>query len=80
MAMMILKSINESVDQSDLIYTHRVYEFLIFELWDEEINVRKIIAVEGTSYKFLQAFFFAASEVASSTPMIFVRFISDLVR
>ena len=32
-------------------------EFLIFELWDEEINVRKIIAVEGTSYKFLQAFF-----------------------
>ena len=57
MAMMILKSINESVDQSDLIYTHRVHEFLIFELWDDEINVKKIIAVEDTSYKFLQAFF-----------------------
>ena len=57
MAMMILKSINESVDQSDLIYTYRVYEFLIFELWDDEINVKKIIAVEDTSYKFLQAFF-----------------------
>ena len=57
MAMMILKSIDESVDQSDLIYTHRVYEFLIFELWDDEINVKKIIAVEDTSYKFLQAFF-----------------------
>ena len=57
MAMMILKSIDESVDQSDLIYTYRVYEFLIFELWDDEINVKKIIAVEDTSYKFLQAFF-----------------------
>ena len=57
MAMMILKSINESVDQSDLIYTYRVYQFLIFELWDDEINVKKIIAVEDTSYKFLQAFF-----------------------
>ena len=34
-----------------------VYEFPIFELWDEEINVKKIIAVEGTNYKFLQAFF-----------------------
>ena len=52
MAMMILKSINESIDSKQW-----RCEFLIFELWDEEINVRKIIVVEGTSYKFLQAFF-----------------------
>ena len=37
MAMMILKSINESVDQSDLNYNNEYMNFLIvFELWDEE--------------------------------------------